>query len=447
MENRPGGPYQQRESDTPSKSQLLPFLSEGKAVVNKAHFIPFVVLFLLSFWVPNPFLWVVALLLAMGTFYVIYRLCGKSIQPWVPLVPAALTAALLLPGVWGIFEGLFGIFIGGQDQLPAPQFWAQIPFPTLFYKIFFFVGLKEEFVKALPVLFLALAAPKIGAKFARALEIHEPLDGILIATGSALGFTLYETMLEYVPRAIQQGGFSSGIDLLLQRVGGDLAGHIAYSGYLGYFIGLAMMRPKGRWKTIAIGWVFASVMHTFWDALDGTPELLVGVVSYGLLAAAILKARQISPSRSQNFATQLYRGGEQLPGQPAVPPQNASWSQVTTAPPPVVQEAPKQKPAHAARAAGLTFTIEGKHFPLAAGRRFSEADIPVLVAAGADKVVAEVTSHPSDPSILGLRNLSIGSWIAMTPNGESREIPAGKTIRLSPGTSVQFGKIRGEVTG
>jgi RsiW-degrading membrane proteinase PrsW (M82 family) len=449
MENRPGGPYQQRESDTPTKSQLLPFLSEGREVINKAHFIPFVVLFLLSFWVPNPFLWIVALALAMGTYYLVYRLCGKHIQPWMPLIPAAMTAALMLPGPWQIFEGLFGIFIGGQEQLPAPQFWAQIPFPTLFYKIFFFVGLKEEFVKALPVVILAFVAPKITAKFGRALEIREPLDGILVATGSALGFTLYETMMDYIPRQIQQGGFGAGIDLLLQRVGGDLAGHIAYSGYLGYFIGLAMMRPKGRAKTIAIGWLFASVMHTFWDALDGMPELLVGIISYGLLGAAILKARQISPMRAQNFATQLYRGDQPLPVQPAVSPQNASWSQVTTAPPPVaaIPAPPIPIPAHATKSGALTFHVGGKKFPLTAGRRFSETDIPVLTAAGADGIVGEVTTHPSDPSILGLRNLSIGSWIAMTPTGESREIPAGKTIRLSPGTTVQFGKIHGEVTG
>lgn len=460
MENRPGGPYQQRESDTPTKSQLLPFLGEGKQVISKAHFIPFIVLFLLIFLMPNPFLWFVAFALAAATYYIVYRLCGKSIAPWMPLVPAGITAFLMvsqigaMPGPWPIFENIFGIFIGGQDQLPNPNTWSQIPFPTLFYKIFFFVGLKEEFVKAVPIVLLAFVAPKITAKFARALEIHEPLDGILVATGSALGFTLYETMMDYVPHAIQQGGFGGGIDLLFQRISGDIAGHVAYSGYLGYFIGLAMMRPKGRWKTIAIGWLFASVMHTFWDALDGIPMLMVGIISYGLLGAAILKARQISPTRSQNFATQLYRGDQPLPGQPPVSPQNASWSQVTSAPPPMAAmpvAAPpppaQHKPAHAAKAGGLTFVVDGKKFPLTAGHRFTETDIPALTAGNADGIVGEVTTHPSDPTIVGLKNLSIGSWTAKTPNGESREIPVGKTIRLSPGTIVEFGKIHGEVTG
>jgi RsiW-degrading membrane proteinase PrsW (M82 family) len=33
----------------------------------------------------------------------------------------------------------------------------------------------------------------------------------------------------------------------------------------------------------------------------------VGVLSYAFLAAAILKARELSPTRSQNFATRLHR--------------------------------------------------------------------------------------------------------------------------------------------
>jgi hypothetical protein len=110
--------------------------------------------------------------------------------------------------------------------------------------------------------------------------------------------------------------------------------------------------------------------------------------------------------------------------------------------------APAQhKPAHAAKSGGLTFVVDGTKFPLTAGRRFTETDIPVLTAGNADGIVGEVTTHPSDPTIVGLKNLSIGSWTAKTPSGESREIPVGKTIRLSPGTIVEFGKIHGEVTG
>jgi hypothetical protein len=111
------------------------------------------------------------------------------------------------------------------------------------------------------------------------------------------------------------------------------------------------------------------------------------------------------------------------PGAPAIPQQ--------TAPP--------------QQSSALTFFVAGQRNSLIPGRRFAEADLPGLRAAAGDGIVAEVTRHPTDPSILGLKNLSTAAWMAWTPKGESREIPSGKTIRLSPGTSVQFGNIRGEI--
>jgi len=280
-------------------------------------------------------------------------------------------------------------------------------------------------VKALPVLLCAFLAPKIRASFARPLEIHEPLDGILIATGSALGFTLCETMLDYLPGVLHTSGFSAGLDLLLRRIGGDIAGHIAYSGYFGYFIGLAMLRPKNRSLTIGIGWLSAALLHTLWDcSADSVPIVLgVGIIAYGFLGAAILKARQISPSRAQNFATQVYRPGEAPPAPSA----------------PVAAYSPAAAPG------AFTFFVAGQRLLLTPGRRLTEAEMPGLKSSAGNGIVAEVTRHPSDPNLLGLRNLSTVSWTASTSTGESREIPRGKVIRLAPGTAVQFANVRGEI--
>jgi RsiW-degrading membrane proteinase PrsW (M82 family) len=451
MATRPGGPYKIKDPETPTKSQLIPLSSQWKQLFGKAHLIPFVILFLAIFLLANPALWLVFFLLAAGAYYLIYRLCGKSKPSWLPLVPGAMAAVLLFPPFWPAFESIFGVFLGG-NSIPATQYWAAMPFSTLFYDIFFDVGLKEEFVKAVPVLLIALLAPKIKASFARSLEIHEPLDGILIATGSALGFTMIETMTQYVPNAVATGGFSAGLNLLIQRVADGPAGHIAYSGYFGYFIGLAMMMPKNRWRTIGIGWICAATLHALWDSLTVTsaPLLLgVGILSYAFLGAAILKARQISPSRAQNFATQIYRGGEAPPPaayQPAayaqVPAQQsfqpAGYApQPTVAPPAAFSSSPAP---HA-----LTFFVAGQRLLLTPGRRLTESEMPGLQASAANGVVAEVTRHPTDPNLLGLKNLSTASWTASTSAGETREIPSGKTIRLTPGTSVQFASLRGEV--
>jgi RsiW-degrading membrane proteinase PrsW (M82 family) len=84
---------------------------------------------------------------------------------------------------------------------------------------------------------------------------------------------------------------------------------MAYSGYFGYFIGLSVLKPKQRWQILGIGYVCASTLHALWNAAGYVSPLLlavVGVLSYAFLAAAILKARALSPTRSQNFATRFF---------------------------------------------------------------------------------------------------------------------------------------------
>jgi RsiW-degrading membrane proteinase PrsW (M82 family) len=389
----------------------------------KVQFIPFIILFLWGFLGNSAPLWIVACALAIGCYYLIYLLCGKTKPPWLPLVPAALTAVLMYTPIWNVFENIFGALVGGKG-LPPPQYWSAIPFPKLFYQVFFFVGLKEEFVKALPVLLCAFLAPKIKTSLARPLEIHEPIDGILVATGSALGFTLIETMRGYLPAVLHTSGLSAGLDLLVRSFGGHIAGHIAFSGYFGYFIGLAMLKPINRWLTIGIGWLCAAALHTLWDTCGSLPILLgVGIIAYGFLGAAILKGRQTSPFRAQGLATKTYTGG-QAPPPPSTPAAAHSSASVPQA---------------------LTFFVAGQRLLLTPGRRLTESEMPGLKASAGNGVVAEVTRHPTNPNLLGLRNLSTSSWTASTSTGESREIPSGKTIRLTPGTAVQFASVRGEI--
>jgi RsiW-degrading membrane proteinase PrsW (M82 family) len=81
---------------------------------------------------------------------------------------------------------------------------------------------------------------------------------------------------------------------------------LAYSGYFGYFIGLSVLKPAKRWKLLGIGYLTASGLHALWNASDAIGKLVTavaGVLAYAFLMAAILKARQLSPTRSQNLAT------------------------------------------------------------------------------------------------------------------------------------------------
>jgi RsiW-degrading membrane proteinase PrsW (M82 family) len=131
-----------------------------------------------------------------------------------------------------------------------------------------------------------------------------------------VGFTLLETLGQYVPNITQAvsaqsgtgAGDLAGLQLVIARILGSVAGHMAYSGYFGYFIGLAVLKPSKTLQILPVGYLTASGLHALWNAtgvINGLLLVVVGVLSYAFLMAAILKARALSPTRSQNFATRF----------------------------------------------------------------------------------------------------------------------------------------------
>jgi serine/threonine protein kinase len=59
--------------------------------------------------------------------------------------------------------------------------------------------------------------------------------------------------------------------------------------------------------------------------------------------------------------------------------------------------------------------------------------------------VAEVSRHPSNPNLWGLKNLSSEKWVSMTADGAMREIEPGRSVSLAVGTKINFGKSEGEI--
>jgi RsiW-degrading membrane proteinase PrsW (M82 family) len=306
-------------SDTVTLSQLFPILSTGRDLTRKAYLIPgivtvsFVVLMFVSIGKPNFFNLLLAAYMAGIAYYFVYQLCGKQ-KPWWLLVGAGLVTILLLVSpVLSLFVLTFrGILPGAIPNDNSAGF-----LPTL-VQMFFGAGLMEELLKAVPILLAYWLGTKLKSPYREQIGVWEPLDGILLGAASAVGFTLLETLGQYVPEVVNDVTFQAGanyrellgLQLLIPRILGSISGHMAYSGYLGYFIGLSVLKPAKRWRILGVGYLTAATLHALWNTM-GLVNLLVlavvGVISYAFLTAAILKARALSPTRSQNFATRFTR--------------------------------------------------------------------------------------------------------------------------------------------
>lgn len=306
---------EQRKIDAASLSQLLPIISTGKDLRHKAYLIPgiitvvFVVL-MFAAQGSTSFLVILAIYLAWAGFYFIYRLCGKKKPWWVFLTSTLICIVILVTPLSRPFFFIFRTLLPGDISFIRTGA-TDISFPEFFVRMFFGAGLLEEFIKSLPIFGFYFLGRVLTSPRRERVGVWEPLDGILIGSASAVGFTLFETLLDYVPRALASHGALAGLQLLIPRVLGEVAGHMAYSGYFGYFIGLSVLKPGNAKRTLAIGYFTASTIHALWNSMTYFGSLgivllvLIGVTSYAFLAAAILKARALSPSRQENFATRF----------------------------------------------------------------------------------------------------------------------------------------------
>lgn len=296
-----------RASGAVSFSQLFPILSTGRDLIGKAYLIPgiltviFVVLMFATVGTSaavNCLL--VATYLSGAAYYFIYQLCGKYKPWWVLISSSGLTVLILLSPILPIFIFIFRHILPGD----LPDAIESVSFLELLLRMFIGAGLMEELLKAIPVLGAYFLGQRLYSPWRERIGVWEPLDGILLGTASAVGFTLLETLGQYVPithPTIEGQNIGLiGLQLLIPRVLGSVAGHMADSGYFGYFIGLSVLKPRQRWQILVVGYISAAALHALWNStglFSGLLLAVVGILSYAFLTAAILKARMLSPKR------------------------------------------------------------------------------------------------------------------------------------------------------
>ena len=294
-------------------SQIFPVIRNQQNLLHKAQLIPGIitVLFVVGAFAanghPQIFNWLLGIYLIAAAYYFIYSLSGKLKAWWLLLGTGLFTILFLLSPLRLIFFFIFRKILPGGI--------AETNVLTLLINQFFGAGLMEELIKALPVFAILMLGKQLKSPWRERVGVWEPLDGILLGTASAAGFTILETLGQYIPRIIELAGNEStgniaALQLLIPRILGSTAGHMAYSGYFGYFIGLSVLKPSKRWRIIGIGYLTAASLHTLWNAsssINYAITAIAGILAYVFLMAAVLKARQLSPTRSQNFATQINR--------------------------------------------------------------------------------------------------------------------------------------------
>lgn len=258
--------------------------------------------------------------------YYINQMAGRARSGLLQALVSVFTFWLLTSRFWDYWYELFYFVIPARSLERSSN-----PLAIIAGDIFG-TGLCEEGLKALPLMGLAVLSVafadlsrrttgRLSAFFSRVRShfgLREPLDGIVLGAASGSGFYIYETLVQYVPMVLDKAthpanGAFDGLVQVLARGIPELTAHSAYSGLFGYFIGLSVLRPGMAVYLIPLGWLFAALLHGAWDAtsdlsgssLIGVPiSLVIGVLSYALLAGAIFKARDISPSfahRCQNY--------------------------------------------------------------------------------------------------------------------------------------------------
>jgi hypothetical protein len=98
-------------------------------------------------------------------------------------------------------------------------------------------------------------------------------------------------------------------------------------------------------------------------------------------------------------------------------------------------------------AAALALAVAGVNVPLRAGAIIDLSAIPTVGERGRG-VVGEVSVHPRNPGVIGLKNVGTATWYARLRDGSVQPVEPQRNVRLAGGISIDFGGgIQGAIVG
>ncbi|MDZ5811902.1 PrsW family glutamic-type intramembrane protease [Halorubrum sp. AD140] len=146
----------------------------------------------------------------------------------------------------------------------AQPLFSPLGFPGLVLFFFVIVGPIEETVKLLAVRLYAYTDDRFDAV----------VDGAVYGAIAGLGFAVIENLV-YIAQNVEMSELTLGVAVLgagdgitaLRALAGP--GHVVYSAFAGYYLGLAKFNPEHRGPIVVKGLVIAAAIHALYNTLVG----------------------------------------------------------------------------------------------------------------------------------------------------------------------------------
>jgi RsiW-degrading membrane proteinase PrsW (M82 family) len=200
----------------------------------------------------NPGLGIVALLSALPAFALVAFVWRQDVTDKEPL--STLAATFVLSVLFASFAATVNTALGGLFRTVGV--WGMVLY------FFLIVGPGEELVK-----WLAIRVHAYGRS-----EFNAVIDGAVYGAVAGLGFATIENTLYVVQGFIraQEAGSTQAIGAAIgTATSRALAGpgHVIYSAWAGYYLGLAKFNPDDRGPIVVKGLLIAAAIHAIYNSI------------------------------------------------------------------------------------------------------------------------------------------------------------------------------------